>query len=154
MLIQSGAEELVFRVFVYQRLRKIFPKWPAVAIVGNGLIFMLVHLINQPITTVATVMMILVSIAYSLIVYFFDSIWIPIIAHTTWNFTQAIVLGLPNSGIVGSASMFKLDASTDNFAYDSFFGIEGAILTIVLYIIIALVFYISEERRFRNIHLE
>lgn len=136
VLIQSSAEELVARVFIYQRLRKDFPKWPVIAIVGNGLFFLLIHVGNPGVTFVSLVMMMLVSIMYSLFVYYFDSIWVPILAHTTWNFTQNIILGLPNSGIVFPVSMFKLDAGRNNFAFDSSFGIEGSILTIVLHIVI------------------
>lgn len=86
-------------------------------------------------------LMMLVSILYSLIVYYFDSIWIPIVAHTTWNFTQNIILGLPNSGIVFPVSMFKLDDCRNNFAFDSTFGIEGSILVIVLHIVICVGVY-------------
>ena len=141
VFIQSGAEELVARVFIYQRLRKDFPKWPVVAIVGNGLFFLLMHLGNPGMTFISTVVMVLVSIMYSLVVYYFDSIWIPIVAHVTWNFTQNIILGLPNSGIVFPVSMFKIDASRNNFAFDSTFGIEGSILAIVLNVLACVVLY-------------
>ena len=77
----------------------------------------------------------------ALIVYYFDSIWVPIIAHTTWNFTQNIVLGLPNSGIVFPVSVFKLDAGANNFAFDSTFGVEGSILSIILHAIVCVGLY-------------
>ena len=141
VLIQSGAEEFVARVFIYQRLRKNFPKWPVVAILGNGLFFILIHFGNPGMTFISELMLLLVSIMYSLVVYYFDSIWIPIVAHTTWNFTQSIVLGLPNSGIVFPVSVFKLDAGTNNFAFDSTFGVEGSILTIILHAIVCVGLY-------------
>ena len=141
VLIQSGAEEFVARVFIYQRLRKNFPKWPVVAILGNGLFFILIHLGNPGMTFISELMLLLVSVMYSLVVYYFDSIWIPIVAHTTWNFTQSIILGLPNSGVVFPISMFKLDAGTNNFAFDSAFGVEGSILALVLHIVICISLY-------------
>ena len=55
VLIQSSAEELVARVFIYQRLRKDFPKWPVIAIVGNGLFFLLIHVGNPGVTFVSLV---------------------------------------------------------------------------------------------------
>ncbi len=136
VLIQSGAEELLARVFIYQRLRKDFPKWPVIAILGNGMFFLMIHVGNPGMTFISTLLMVIVSIMYSLIVYYFDSIWIPIVAHTTWNFTQNIILGLPNSGIVFPISIFRLDTSRNNFAFDSTFGIEGSILAVVLNIAI------------------
>lgn len=92
-------------------------------------------------TFISLLLMMIASNMYSLVVYYFDSIWIPIVAHTTWNFTQSIILGLPNSGIVFPISMFKLDASRNNFAFDSTFGIEGSMLAIVLSIIICVGLY-------------
>ena len=141
VLIQSSSEELVARVFIYQRLRKDFPKWPAIAILGNGLFFLVIHIDNPGMTFVSILLMVLVSIMYSLVVYYFDSIWIPIVAHTTWNFTQNIILGLPNSGIVFPVSVFKLDAGRNNFAFDSTFGIEGSILAIILSAVMCIVIY-------------
>lgn len=141
VLIQSGAEELVARVFIYQRLRRDFPKWPLIAILGNGLFFLQIHIGNPGVTFSSLLLMLLVSIMYSLIVYYFDSVWIPIVAHTTWNFTQNIILGLPNSGIVFPVSMYKLDAGISNFAFDPAFGIEGSILAIVLHIAMCVCLY-------------
>lgn len=147
VLIQSGAEELVARAFIYQRLRKDFPKWPVIAVFGNGLFFMIIHLGNQGMTVLSIVTLVSVSIMYSLVVYYFDSLWIPIVAHTTWNFTQSIILGLPNSGYVFPVSMFKLDAGTYNFAFDPVFGIEGSVLAIVLNILICIgLFYYGRKK--------
>lgn len=147
VLVQAGAEEFVARAFIYQRLRKDFPKWPMVAILGNALFFLLMHLDNPGISLVSELTMVLVSVMYSLVVYYYDSIWIPIVAHTTWNFTQNIILGLPNSGIVFPVSMFKLDAGTDNFAFDSSFGIEGAVLLLILNGIVCFaVFYFGRRK--------
>lgn len=141
VLIQSGAEEFVARAFIYQRLRKDFSKWPVIAILGNGLFFMIIHLGNPGMTFRSILIMVIVSIMYSMVVYYFDSLWIPIVAHATWNFTQSIVLGLPNSGIVFPVSMFKLDAGTYNFAFDPVFGIEGSILAIILNLVMCVVIY-------------
>lgn len=147
VLIQSGAEEFVDRVFIYQRLRKNFPKWPVIAIFGNGLFFMMIHLGNPGVTFRSILLLVLVSVLYSLVVYYLDSIWIPIVAHTTWNFSQSIILGLPNSGMVFPVSMFKLDAGTNNFAFDTVFGIEGSILALALHCIVCIgLFYYGRKK--------
>lgn len=141
VLIQSGAEELVARVIIYQKLRKNFHNWPIIAVLGNGLFFAVIHMQNPGISFISILLIIVVSIIYSIAVYYFDSIWIPIVAHTTWNFSQSIILGLPNSGIVFPISMFKLDAGTANFAFDPEFGIEGSILTLISYIAVCIGMY-------------
>ena len=61
--------------------------------------FLLIHIGNPGVTFSSLLLMLIVSIMYSLVVYYFDSIWIPLVAHATWNFTQNIILGLPNSDI-------------------------------------------------------
>ena len=49
--------------------------------------------------------------------------------HTAWNFTQNFLFGLPNSGLVSEASVFKMDAinAQSNLIYNYEFGVEGAI---------------------------
>lgn len=141
VFVQSGAEEFIARIFIYQRLRKNFPKWPIIAIAGNGLFFVAIHLTNPGVSFTAVLTIFIAALMYSLIVYYFDSIWVPIIAHTTWNFTQNIVLGLPNSGLVFPVSVFKLDAGANNFAFDSTFGVEGSILALILNAIVCVGLY-------------
>jgi fructose-specific phosphotransferase system IIC component len=49
--------------------------------------------------------------------------------HTAWNFTQNLLFGLPNSGLVSEVSVFKMDAmnAQSNLIYNYDFGVEGAI---------------------------
>ncbi|MBQ0041865.1 MAG: CPBP family intramembrane metalloprotease [Lachnospiraceae bacterium] len=147
VLVQSGAEELVTRVFVYQRLRKNFPKWPAIAIFGNGLFFVIIHIGVPGMSLVLILVLIAISIMYSLVVYYFDSIWITIVAHATWNFTQNIIFGLPNTGMVVPLSMFKLDAGTNNFAYDVNLGVEGTVFALILCSIVCVGIYFLGKKK-------
>lgn len=128
VFIQSSAEELVCRGFLYQRLRKSY-KNPAVAVVANSMLFALLHLMNEGITALSVLNIFLVGILFSFIVYYMDSLWCAMAAHAAWNFMQNIIFGLPNSGIVLPYSVFKLDAATasSSFAYDVGFGIEGTV---------------------------
>lgn len=133
VLIQSGAEELIERLFLYQRLRRCF-KNPWIAIVGNSILFSLLHVFNSGITKLAMLNIVIVAILFSCLVYYMDSLWAAIIAHTSWNFTQSIVLGLPNSGQVVPYSIFKLDAANarNSLFYNVGFGIEGTVFTCVV----------------------
>ncbi len=133
VLIQSSAEEFVCRGFLYQRLRRSY-KHPAVAIIGSSLLFALLHLGNKGVTVLSLINITLTGILFSLIVYYMDSIWCAFAVHTAWNFTQNIVFGLPNSGIVVPYSVWKLDAASarDSFAYNTGFGIEGTVISVVV----------------------
>ncbi|MCM1143329.1 MAG: CPBP family intramembrane metalloprotease [Blautia sp.] len=136
VFIQSSAEELICRGFLYQRLIKSYQK-PVVAIVGNALLFALMHLLNDGVTVLSIFNIFTVGILFSLMVYYMDSIWCAMAAHAAWNFMQNILFGLPNSGTVAPYSVFRLDASTANnsFAYNVGFGIEGTLLADVVLIL-------------------
>ena len=61
--------------------------------------------------------------------------------HTGWNFTQSLLFGLPNSGMVSEASVFGLDAANarSSLVYDVGFGVEGAIPAVIIDAIPAIV---------------
>ncbi len=151
VFIQSSAEELSCRVYLYQRLKRGY-RHPAVAIVGNAVLFGLLHLFNNGVTPLAISNIILIGICFSLFVYYTDSIWLPMAFHAAWNFNQNIIFGLPNSGIVSPFSIFKLDASTatDSFAYNVGFGVESTILANVLIIIVCIVVIIWGKKHNRK----
>ena len=133
VFIQSCSEELMARWFIYENVKRWFPKTPAVPILVNAGFFMILHLFNDGITWLSVVNLVLVGILYSLLVYYYHSIWAAVVAHTTWNFCQNIILGLPNSGQPSDFSIFTLDAAkaTNGFAYDTGFGLEGSVLTLI-----------------------
>ena len=125
--IQSGAEEVVDRCYLYQKLRRRY-RHPAVAVIGNAAAFAALHLFNPGITAVSVIQIALVGVLFSLFVYYFDWLWAAIMMHTSWNFTQSIVFGLPNSGLVSKYSLFKLEAASarNGLFYNVNFGVEGS----------------------------
>ncbi len=143
VFVQSSAEELLCRGFMYQRLRKSYEN-PWVAIIGNSVFFGVLHLFNAGVTPLAIVNIIAVGILYSIMVYCGNSIWCAMAAHTAWNFTQNIIFGLPNSGSVVPYSIFMLDASTarDSLFYNVGFGVEGTVFADILLIAAAIGLYL------------
>jgi membrane protease YdiL (CAAX protease family) len=138
VLIQSAAEELICRVFIYQRLVRRYGK-PLMAAVVNAAFFALIHLANPGITFMAIVNIFFYGLLFSAMVVYLDSPWAAMAAHAAWNFCQNIILGLPNSGIVLPYSVFKLDAASaaDSFAYSVSFGLEGTITACVTLLAVA-----------------
>ena len=128
VMIQSGAEEIVDRCYLYQKLRRRY-RWPAIAVLVNSLVFMALHMGNPGVTKLGLLQVFLIGVLFSLIVYYWDSLWTVIWAHTAWNFSQSIVFGLPNSGIVSKYSVFKLEAASarDGIFYNTSFGVEGSV---------------------------
>ncbi|MBR4671208.1 MAG: CPBP family intramembrane metalloprotease [Butyrivibrio sp.] len=150
VFIQSAAEEMACRGFLYQRLLRSY-RHHAVAVVGNSVLFGLLHIFNEGVSVAGVINVILFGILCSLFVYFYDSIWCAMAVHAAWNFTQNILLGLPNSGSVFEFSIFKLDAASarNSFAYDINFGIEGTLVSCIveaLAIFIVLYFGLKKKK--------
>ena len=152
VLIQSASEELLCRMLVMQMIRKVFPQFPIIAILGNAVIFSLLHILNPGTSALALLVLMLIGVLYSLIVYYSHSIWGAIIAHTTWNFTQSIVLGLPNSGKVVPYYIWGLSGDTvSGMAYDQTFGLESSwISLLVLAICCTIVILIGKKETLAN----
>lgn len=133
VFIQSSAEEVLCRGFIYERLRRGY-KNPWVAIIANPLFFVFIHLENPGITTLALYNLFIIGLLFSLIVYYTGSLWMASAIHAMWNFTQNIIFGLPNSGAPASYSILGLKESSKNitWAYDPTFGIEGTINSAVV----------------------
>ena len=141
VLIQSAAEELVCRVFIYQRLMRRYNHPIFVAVVNAGF-FALIHIFNDGIGILPLVNLFIHGLMFSAMVIYLDSPWAAMAGHAGWNFCQNILLGLPNSGNLVPYSVFKLDAAaaTDSFAYSVAFGLEGAIVcTVVTLIAVGLI---------------
>ena len=145
VLIQSSAEELACRVFMYQRLRGAYAR-PIVALVGNPALFAVLHLMNRGVTALSVLNIFLVGLLFSMCVYYFNSFWMVAAIHTSWNFTQNILLGLPNSGNVAPFSIFKLEGAADSLAYNVGFGIEGTALACVVLVVACVCAYVIGQR--------
>lgn len=137
--IQSSAEELVFRGYMFRKIAIRYPI-PLFAAILNALLFLSIHMGNPGVSFLGLMNIFLVGVLTSLVVAYEDSFFWVAAFHTTWNFMQAFILGLPNSGLVASYSIFKLEAASarNSFAYNTGFGIEGTVTsTIVIAALIA-----------------
>ena len=97
VFVQSSAEELLCRGFMYQRLLKS-TNCPAFVIIFNSLFFAALHLFNNGMSILPFYCIFIFGVFASMLVYYFDSLWMAMGVHAMWNFTQSILLGLPNSG--------------------------------------------------------
>lgn len=135
VFIQSSAEELTDRCFLYQKFLHR-SGMPIFAISASSLAFGAMHLLNDNITLLSFINLVATGVFYALMVYYMDSIWCAMAHHAAWNFTQNILLGLPNSGNVLPYSVCKVDAvaATSSLVYDAGFGVEGGLVSVALYV--------------------
>lgn len=151
VFIQSSAEELVCRGYLYQKLLHRYRK-PAIAIFGNSLLFSLLHIANPGVSFLALVDIFVSGVLFSLMVYYMDSLWCAFAAHAAWNFTQNIIFGLPNSGQMVPLSIFKLNLATasDSFAYNVAFGVEGTVLAVVIEVAVCVLLWLWGRKHAKN----
>lgn len=148
VFIQSAAEELVDRWYLYQKLRRRY-KAPWIAIFVNSFIFMALHLLNPGVSFPAMLQVFLVGVLFSLFVYYYNGLWVAMAFHAAWNFTQSILFGLPNSGIVSAYSVFRLEAAsaTNGLFYNVNFGVEGSIGANFILLALILIVFLKNRRK-------
>ena len=139
VFIQSSAEELWCRGFMYERINVHYPLW--VAILVNGLFFAALHVFNDGAGVLPIADIAICGLSFSIAKWYTGSIWFPMGIHTAWNFTQNYLFGLPNSGLVSEASVFGLDAANahDTWIYDVVFGVEGGIPAVLADLVLGVV---------------
>ena len=130
VLIQSGAEELVTRGYILGALNQRYPVW--VGVLANGLFFGALHVLNPGVTVISVLNIFLFGVTTALAVSYYDCLWLCIALHTAWNFTQNLIYGLPNSGVVSKASVLSLESAGSSFVYEASFGVEGGLVWTIL----------------------
>ncbi|MCR5747368.1 MAG: CPBP family intramembrane metalloprotease [Lachnospiraceae bacterium] len=160
--IQSSSEELMYRGFMFEGIRKchrsVLP-----AIVITTLLFSFNH---GAIPGYFPIMLFLNfaawGILYSLSVLHTDGIWMSFGMHTMWNFTQAYICGLSNTGIILPSSLFApvsapvysilyncpLGASAELYNSIGDYGVEnGIVAPIVMGIAAVILFFIYKKNK-------
>ena len=146
VFLQSAAEELLFRGYVMGALRKRYGL--VFAVLVNPLLFMLAHSSNIGISPVSLLTSYTIGFCLSILLCSVDSIWFVILAHTGWNYTQNILLGLPNSGLVSSQSVFRLNPdAVSSLWYDASFGQEGGIAPVFFWPMLTAVIILFRSRK-------
>jgi len=148
IFIQSGSEEVVDRIYLYQKLRRRY-RSPLAAVLINSIVFMALHMGNPGFTWVAGLQIFMAGFIWSLFVHYYDSVWVAFWFHTAWNYTQNIIFGLPNSGIVSEYSIFKLEAASarNGLFYNVGFGVEGSIGSSLILLVVAIALIVINRRK-------
>jgi Predicted metal-dependent membrane protease len=144
IFVQSSAEELVFRGYVYQYVRDSYSVVPAIIV--NSCIFALIHIFNTGITVFSMLNIALFGVAMSLAIYRLESQWFAAAFHAGWNFCQAFIFGLPNSGSPATYSILSVSSERGSIFYDKIFGIEGTVSTTVILVSLCLILYFCKKK--------
>lgn len=151
VLIQSAGEELLVRGIMLNLLMKRYNNRFFLGLV-TSVYFAVLHLGNKGITIWAFLTLCLSGLLFYLIAYYLDSYWGAGLFHFAWNYTQAFLFGLPNSGIEATFSFIRTRASEDTnlFFFDPVFGIEGSGIAIIVEAVACLAIFLYGRYKKRS----
>lgn len=121
-----------------------------IGLVISSLIFGVSHASNPNATTVSTIAISLVGIAFLGFGYIITgSLAIPIGAHITWNFFQGNIFGFPVSGTsINSVTLFAIEQQGPELMTGGNFGPESGLLGIIAILAgMAIMAYRTQSRR-------
>ncbi len=145
LAVLALTEELFFRGILY----RILEQWlgTIVALIIPSLIFGLVHIPNENITTLgvlgATIGGLLLGIMYT----YTNRLWLPLAFHFGWNFTQ-LIFGTNVSGIKEFSVLFKSELKGPILLVGSQFGIEDSIFALLFTaLLFAYIYHKANKKR-------
>ena len=146
VFIQSAAEELVCRGYMLHYINDSYNS-PVLAVVISGAVFSLLHVFNTGVTVFSLINIAIFGIAMAIAVCKCGSIWFAMAFHAGWNFCQAFIFGLPNSGSPATYSIFAISQEKASIMYDTVFGVEGAVTTTVICVVVGILLYLYGKNR-------
>ena len=146
VLIQAGAEELVFRGYLLGVIRQNREDWDAVLISAG--IFAAMHLLNPGLTALGCLRLLISGAVLGLMVCRCKSLWMTIAFHTAWNYAQTFVFGLPVAGMVSEKAIFRISAVHSSLFYDAAVGVEGCLPAFLTELALCFaILFLTEGRR-------
>lgn len=125
VFIQSATEELLVRGYLFYHIRERYGV--PLALILSSLLFSALHAVNDGVTVLALINIAAIGLFYALSVQYLDSLWFAMANHAMWNFTQNLIFGLPNSGLMADASLFAPVSARSSLCYDANFGVEASL---------------------------
>ena len=155
-ILQSGTEEMVFRGWVMGRISERYGVWAG--IIGNSLLFTLVHVdadtisSTQPVMiALFTLMTLLFSIFLSLLTIRQKSVIGASAWHAAWNWIFITWFGLPTTGIELGLSPLVADLTPvvgkAEWLTGGTTGPEGSAVTLLVLVIACAVLLLKRQRR-------
>ena len=149
VFVQSASEEVLCRFYLFESIR--LKHKVIIAIIINSLVFALFHIENDGINAISLTSLFIDAIFVSLLVYYYDDMWIAMAQHAAWNFNQAFLFGLPNSGFPAYSSLLKISSSNNSIFYDKVFGIEGTITAIIVDLLFIIIFALINKEKTKKL---
>lgn len=140
-LLFSGLEEVLWRGFLLQELRRRMPLWGAVVLSSLG--FSLSHLLNPHIQPLALVNLMLFGLWFALLFLRTGTVWLAWGAHFAYNLWESLICSLPVSGKLGF-HLLEITLLSHPHLTGGEFGPEGGwICTVALGVVFVLTAFLQ-----------
>lgn len=132
--LAAAVEEFLFRGYPLQALAEGSRRWIAGALLCIP--FTMAHADNPDVTMIGVANIFLAAVV--LVVLYFQTrrLWLPISFHLSWNFCQSWLWGFDVSGIKIENQLFVVTPNGSELLNGGGFGLEGSILSTVLFVAI------------------
>jgi membrane protease YdiL (CAAX protease family) len=137
----AAVEELIFRGYPLQAFSEGSRRW----IAGWLLCFLFTwgHFDNPDVTVVGIVNIFLAAVMLTVLYFQTRRLWLPIALHLSWNFAQSWLWGFDVSGIKIEGQLFVVTLHGSDLVTGGEFGLEGSILSTVLFAAIIVWFLVK-----------
>jgi membrane protease YdiL (CAAX protease family) len=143
--VAAAAEEFVFRGYPLQVLAEGSRPWIAGFLLC--LPFTLGHANNPDVTTIGVANIFLASVVLVILYFQTRRLWLPISFHLSWNLAQSWLWGFDVSGIEISDQLFVVTPRGADLLTGGEFGLEGSILSTILFVGVAVWFLVKPVLR-------
>ncbi len=139
-LIQGAAEEIMTRGLLFQATSR---KHVLTGVILSSSIFALLHLINNGVTPLVMLNLILYGLFASSYALYKENLWSICAFHSAWNWAQGNVFGISVSGnsMGGGSVMVSGQAHGLPYMTGGTFGAEGSIIITVMMLVATVYFF-------------
>jgi len=146
LLYATGSllQEIMARLLIFRLTEEMFGTWAAIII--SSVIFGLLHAANPNQTPLSIFTLTITSFAFIGPFILTRRIWMVWGVHFGWNFTQAGIFGMPNSGIPFSGWIEPV-IEGPLWLTGGAVGVENSALTVGLALLVSWVFFVMVRKR-------
>ncbi len=146
-LFQGAVEEMMTRGWVLPILSKYYGVWPAILL--TSFLFGGMHLLNDHVTVLPVVNIILYGIFASLYAIHDGGLWGVFANHSIWNWVMGSIFGFPVSGtMLQQVSLLHTELTGPVFLTGGDFGPEGGfVITGILLVAIGITYRRMQQKK-------
>lgn len=142
LLLNAGSQELLFRGYLFQTIRKYIGL--KTAIITTSLLFLLMHAGALQAGIIPSLNVFGAGVIFAITYYKTGQLWLPIVLHFVWNFMSSSILYKPITGYEG-LELYNTRGSSLLSGGEN--GVEATIITTLTIIIMILIGHYGMKTR-------